>query len=419
METKKLKLQSNQSFVNALETGSIILILLWGDGIYVSPSMSFIIPILNVVSYLIVAILVLSRFKRIIYIATKDIPLLLLFGLASFSILWSENITYSVDYFIAIFRTTLLGAYIAACYSPKKQMWLLFLVGIIASILSLAVGLTIPSGEAWWLGIYSHKNYFARMMIFAAITSLIITLDIRRYRYRWVTIAAFFLAVALLLLSQGKTGLAVFLISLCFVPFYQIIVKQPYRLRVIIFTTSLIIFIFIAVLVLNNIETIVIDWMGKDLEFNGRSPIWERVIPKIWDRPLLGYGIHGFWSSQEGLNAARGLWIESFLIEGLGMHSHNGYLDLLLDLGFVGLLLFSINLVSILNRILYLLFTTQKIEYFWMLQFILISPMYQMAEIMTILTNSYLWAFYVSISLSTAIAYSNRHRKKTKFVLRA
>ena len=408
MEKKKLKLQFNRPFVNTLETGSIILLLLWGDGIYVSPSISFIIPILNSLSYLIVAILILKRFRRVTYFATRDISLLLLFGLAGFSILWSENIAHTADFFIAIFRTTLLGVYIAASYSPREQMWLLFCVGSIASTLSLAVDLAIPSSGTW-LGIYAHKNYFARMMILAAITSLLATLDIRRYR--WATMAAFCLAVVLLLLSEGKTGLAVFLISLSFVPFYQIIVKQPYKLRVIIFTTSLILFIFVAILVLNNIETIVVDWMGKNLEFNGRSPIWERVIAKIWERPLLGYGLHGFWSSEEGLNAVRGLWMASQLAAGIGGHSHNGYLDLLLSLGLVGMLLFIINLAGMLKRTLYLLFVTQKIEYFWMLQLIFISQMYQMAEVMTVLTNNYLWAFYVSISLSS-IVYLNRDKKE-------
>ncbi len=400
-----MKLQLNGPIVNILETGSVILLLLWGDALNLP---SFIIKVLNPITYLIVAILILMRFQRVTFFATRDISLLLLVALAGFSILWSENIATSVDLFRALVRTTLLGAYIAARYSPREQMWLLFWMGSIVLTLSLAVGLAIqPSGP--WMGIYIHKNYTARAMIAIAITFLLATFDIRRYR--WATMTGFCLAVALLLLSQGKTGLSVFLMSLSFVPFYENIVKQHYRLRIVIFMISLMLCSCIAILILGNLETILVDWMGKSLEFNGRTPIWTRVISKIWERPLLGYGFQGFWSSEEGFEAVRGLWMESFLAEGAGGHAHNGYLDLLLNLGLVGMLLFIINLIGILKRLFSLLFITQKIEYFWMLQLIFISQLYQMGEVMIILTNNYLWAFYVSISLSS-IVYLNRFKRE-------
>ncbi|MEM8722818.1 MAG: O-antigen ligase family protein [Cyanobacteria bacterium P01_G01_bin.39] len=401
-----MKLQFNRLLISILETGSVILLLIWGDGISIPSSLR---SAFNPITYLIVAILILTQFKRSAYFATKDISLLLLVGLAGFSILWSENIAFSIDYFRAIVRTTLLGVYVAVRYSPREQMWLFFLTGIIVTTLSLVVGFTVPSESEFFLGIYAHKNYLARIMIAVAITSLLATFDVRRYR--WATITVFSLAVIVLLLSEGKTGLAIFLLSLSLVPCYQLIVKQHYKLRVVIFTISLILLSCLAVLILGNLETIVVDWMGKDLEFNGRTPIWERVIPKIGERPWLGYGIHGFWSSDEGIKALRGIWMGNQLAEGIGGHAHNGYLDILLSLGLVGMLLFIISITGMLRRLLLLLFITQKIEYFWMLELIFISQMYQIAEVITILTNNYLWAFYVSISLSS-IVYLNRHKRE-------
>jgi len=49
-------------------------------------------------------------------------------------------------------------------------------------------------------------------------------------------------------------------------------------------------------------------------------------------KPLLGYGFGGFWT-----DAMRSL---------TSSHAHNGYLDVVLNLGFFGLLLFSIFLLS-------------------------------------------------------------------------
>ena len=125
----------------------------------------------------------------------------------------------------------------------------------------------------------------------------------------------------------------------------------------------------------------------------------------------MGYGIHGFWSSDNGIKALRGIWMGNQLAEGIGGHAHNGYLDILLSLGSVGMLLFIINIIGILRRLLSLLFITKKIEYFWMIELIFISQTYQIAEVITILTNNHLWAFYVSISLSSIVSL-NRHKRK-------
>ena len=400
-----MKLQLNGSIIKIIETLFVILLLVWGDGLDLPSS---IIRVINPLTYLLVAILIFLRFQRVAYFATRDISLLLLVGLAGVSIFWSENISVTSNLFRSALRTTLLGVYIAACYPPKKQMLLLFWVGSIVLPLSLAVGLAIPTAQ--FTGIFGHKNYLARTTVVLAITYLLLTFDLSRYR--WAAIIGFFLSVAILLLSQGKTGLSVFLISLSLVPFFPIIVKQRYKLRIVFLMITILLFICVAILVVVNLETIVVDWMGKNLQFSNRVPIWERVIPKIWERPLLGYGFQGFWSSEEGLTAIRGVWMESFVLQGKG-HAHNGFLDLMLGLGLIGMLLFAINLIGIFKRILSLIFITQKIEYFWMLELILVTQAYQMGEVMTTLSNNYLWALYVSICLSSVAEFN--HHKELRF----
>jgi O-antigen ligase len=72
---------------------------------------------------------------------------------------------------------------------------------------------------------------------------------------------------------------------------------------------------------------------GRDETLTGRTEIWARLLPVAMQKPLLGGGFGGFWTPRTR---------DVFRISG----SHNGYLDVLIGLGFVGLALVSIFLLS-------------------------------------------------------------------------
>jgi len=64
---------------------------------------------------------------------------------------------------------------------------------------------------------------------------------------------------------------------------------------------------------------------GRDTTLTGRADVWASLLPAAMRHPLLGNGFGGFWTP-----ASR----EVFHISG----AHSGYLDVLLGLGFSGLL---------------------------------------------------------------------------------
>ena len=72
---------------------------------------------------------------------------------------------------------------------------------------------------------------------------------------------------------------------------------------------------------------------GRDATLTGRSGIWATLVPFAMKRPILGHGFGGFWTT-----AKRALIRSS--------HGHNGYLDVVLGIGFVGLFLFAMLLLS-------------------------------------------------------------------------
>ena len=71
----------------------------------------------------------------------------------------------------------------------------------------------------------------------------------------------------------------------------------------------------------------------RDSTLTGRTEVWSSLLPVAMKRPFLGNGFGGYWTPATK---------EFFHISG----GHSGYLDVLLGLGFVGLLLVSIFLLS-------------------------------------------------------------------------
>ena len=84
--------------------------------------------------------------------------------------------------------------------------------------------------------------------------------------------------------------------------------------------------------------------MGKTSDFSGRAPIWAAAIASA-DNPLIGTGFESFWNAN-GHKVARILWYYySGFVDNLNS-AHDGYLQIYLDLGWVGLSLLSIIIIT-------------------------------------------------------------------------
>jgi O-antigen ligase len=72
---------------------------------------------------------------------------------------------------------------------------------------------------------------------------------------------------------------------------------------------------------------------GRDATLTGRTEVWASLLPSVKGSPIVGKGFGSFWTSRTR---------DYFQISG----AHSGYLDLLLGIGFVGLILVSMFLLS-------------------------------------------------------------------------
>ncbi|MEH2194603.1 MAG: O-antigen ligase [Nostoc sp.] len=362
--------------------------------------------IFNIVSYLILFYFLLIYWKGFLYVITRSPLQFLLLIIVAFSILWSGDLSSSLTYMRGLIRLYFLAIYLAMRYSLREQMRLIAWALGASALLSMLFSAFIPgyihkSAElvGMWSGIFGHKNELGYMMAWSA--GVFLHLALSSNRYRWLMWGICGISVCLIILSRSTTSLTIILTMILLLPIYKSLQKTNYKLQVIMITSALMLVILGVTLLINNADTVV-GTSGKDLTFNGRSDLWELVMSKIWERPWLGYGFSGFWTSTDASNLrATYDWASN---------AHNGFLELLLELGFLGFLTFAGGFIRFfimaLTRIISM---AKKPEDYWPMQMLIIIVIVNFSEA-RLLTPSWNWLMYVTTSLSLTLEYQRNHK---------
>lgn len=407
-----MKIQEIKRIGQKIEPIIVFFLLFYFSGVVVPSGVR---SVIKIASYGAVALLIIcrGRLQRFTYVGTRDVALLLLLCVTVLSFFWSAAPNFTLDETKAVIRNTLLGVYLATYYTPKKQMKLFTWVVCLGAIISIALIVAVPGygikfglNETFWKGLYAHKQYLGRIMTLGAMSCLLMMFD-ERNRHRLIALFGFLLTTLFVLLSGSKTSLVIILLSLFFMPFYKLM-RQKYKLRTFLLSTGLLVIASVAVIIIGNLETIVVDILGKNMELSSRTPVWELAIGKGLERPLLGYGYAGFWTSDASQFIIDQTWAGS---AGSGrFHAHNGFVDVFLQVGLVGLVLCMINVLAIIPRAITLIKATRGTESFWILQFILLTLLFNVTETRTLLAPNLFWTMTVSLSLST-IVYCERLKR--------
>lgn len=362
----------------------------------------------NIVSYGILFYFTILHWKRFLYVVLKSPLQFLLLALVIFSLLWSEDIGTGLTYIKGLIRIYFLAIYLAMRYPLREQLRLIAWAFGAAASLSLFFSALVPGFihqapelAGMWSGIYGHKNELGYMMAWSA--GVFLHLGLSSSRYRWLMWMLCGISICLIILSRSTTSLTILLTMILLLPIYRFLKKTNYKLQFITINLALMLIIIFAILVLNNAE-ILVGASGKDLTFNGRSDLWELVIAKVWERPWFGYGYYGFWTSDAASNLrATYEWASN---------AHNGFLELLLELGFLGFLIFAAGFlrffVMALARIVSV---AKKPEDYWPMQMLILIVIVNFSEA-RLLTPSWNWLMYVTTSLSLTLDYQRSYKTR-------
>lgn len=350
--------------------------------------------------YVVTFCLIALRWRRFVQVVTRDKLLLLLVVVALLSVLWSAAPEMTLRRSVALVGTTAFGAYLATRYTLGGQLRLLSWALGIAALLSLFFGLALPSYgisgdplfQGDWQGIYNHKNALGSDMSLGALVFLVLATG--GSGHRWLAWSGFVLAVGLILLSDSKTALAVLLILLALWPVYRSL-RWRYTLALPFLIFAVLLGGGAATWIASNAD-VVLDALGRDTSLSGRTELWSLVWDEVSERPLLGYGYSGFWLGLEGDSAS--IWLAT------GSEvpaADNGFLDLWLNLGLLGVLVFVAGFSAAFLRSACWARANHAGEGIWPYLFLTFVLLYSASESVFLKQNSTLWILYVSTVLST------------------
>jgi exopolysaccharide production protein ExoQ len=261
-------------------------------------------------------------------------------GLVLVSAAWTPEPFATLRRAMFFGATTVFGIYFAARFSVRQQILLVASALAMSVFTNFTFGLLFPAYAQhvmyWagaWRGIFTHKNAMAQVMVQSALILQIALPLADARRRRWLQ-AALACAVLLVLLSTSKTGLMLLLLLSLLLQVLRSLRVNRLEARLGILTVGLLI-VLVVVGFVTNFELILTS-LGRDPTLTGRTDIWAVLLEKAGQRFWLGYGFQAFWSPGMDGEAAD-LWYRNRYIVDT---AHNGFIDILLQFGVVGLGIF-------------------------------------------------------------------------------
>ncbi len=297
-------------------------------------------------------------------------PFLILFvALAVASVAWS------IDPALSIRRLIRLGTIVLACAAFVLMGWharryqnvvrpiltIVLLGSIVFGLVfpSLAIHQqTTPELIGAWRGLANHKNGLGALSCIALIF----------WFHAWLTrevkllpaLAGGAIAVTCLVLSRSSTSMAATVFVMVFL---VMLLRSPHGLRpympylVAMLVAILLIYALVILNLIPGLGTLmapITALTGKDMSFTGRTEIWAIISEHIRYHPLLGTGYGAYWTATPvaGADSYVFVWRMGSFYPG---SAHNGYLEIVNDLGWAGLVFLIAYIITHVRQSLQLL----------------------------------------------------------------
>lgn len=205
------------------------------------------------------------------------------------------------------------------------------------------------SGVEMWTGVTGQKNLLGRLCMISAF--FLLWEVYRRWRARprvredryqtWSDVFVILIALYLLIRSNSDTSMATLAVGI--VSYLGLLLFRRLKLSVPQVGLSLAVITLMAFgtatpFVGGATVASFTSALGRDTTLTGRTQVWTDILPARAQRPLFGYGLGSFWT-----DARRALYDIPT--------AHNGYLDVLLELGEVGLAVYAVWLLSLARQL--------------------------------------------------------------------
>jgi len=284
-----------------------------------------------------VILVLLLRRPRLVLRRIAGVPwVLALAVLAVASSAWSLDPVLTLRRSIPFALAGLFGVYFAARFPRARQLAILRFTFVGLALATVAFALFLPAigldhtpgHAADWQGVFTQKNACGRIMVLATA----VVLFGERLTLGRVAGLALFVFVLLMSGSRGAWIIEAALLLLWIL--VRSARRSSARMRLILaICAPAAAFILAAVALLEASRVAAL--FGRDPTLSGRTAIWAQVVQSIAQRPLLGYGYDAFWRGMQGPSLQIAASVHFIVV-----HAHNGFLEIALELGTAGILLF-------------------------------------------------------------------------------
>jgi exopolysaccharide production protein ExoQ len=156
----------------------------------------------------------------------------------------------------------------------------------------------------------------------------------------WLAVAA----AVVWLTRSGTISIAIVVVFAVLIVVLLLRAASSRAARIAVYSAMLLAVVSVPV-VITSFSDQILQLLGKSSDLTGRIGIWNTVIGMAEQRPVFGWGWVSYWIP----------WIEPFddLVIWAGvvqMHAHNAWLDLWMQLGIVGVVVFGALVISTLLR---------------------------------------------------------------------
>jgi O-antigen ligase len=258
------------------------------------------------------------------------------------------SFTWSIDMGTSLRRLVLFGMLILGAVAAAKRFTLddILLLALLfpGVFLAIGVGAEIMNGTfaPWRPGFRFCGTLHPNEQAINCVMLLLAALSCMRGSRHWKFFALIALvAFTFLIMTKSRTALASTLVAI--VGHYGLSWSGYKKLAVASLAIAGISLFFLLSEVLlpyfmKGINLGRMDAAESVGSLTGRVPLWTQVLGFYSERPFLGYGYGAFWSIE---NTKTVMFEQGWPIS----HSHNAYIDVLLETGPIGVLLFALVLL--------------------------------------------------------------------------
>lgn len=268
-------------------------------------------------------------------------PYVLILGLIVASAAWSVSPGHTLRRSLAMAALLAFVLATATQLGPVRLMRILLGTVLALALLSLleaalrpAVGFDTGEYANAIRGVFPQKNVLGMALLFAAIALSFLVLE--RGRLRWTDGAWLVGLLGMLVLARSTTSLVLTVAVAGLTVFILFVARGGLWAAAMALAAAVGAAAGLLAFTALGTEGL-FDILGKDPTLTGRTPIWAALWDVAAQRPLLGHGFAAFWL--ENARPVRGL---TELVQWDVPNAHSGYLEVLLQLGWVGMALVAV-----------------------------------------------------------------------------